>query len=432
MKAFIHDFNGQPAQQITLPEAGRLSVGKAMDENSRHPGKLDYFRVYNADMATAARFRAVYGEEPKELEVTFLTSDPMQVCKTQYELRCGSVKFAYGDGQTFMYWHVDDWSQPDRKGRMLERVVSSEQEQQQFMQEVEEAAKKVGQFKKLRPGSMAQIGWKMRLTLNLWLPGIGVPGTWVFSTGGKATSIKKIVGVFRTVLLAKKTVQFMPFKLRVKLVKGDTMERKQYPMVELIPPSAEVMEVASKYGGQLFEEMFGKVGEGLMEERILAAAARLELQAGTGVNYNAQPVQEPVGDPDALTASMADSYFAGQEGAAESATEPANDQHPTDLPEDKAEPGSFAYCLGRIRRAGTWGMLAERWDEAKEFHAQAAMRQAYAIRAAQLAPTARAIYTLVDTYTELHGNESFTSAVRARVQAKKWKRPEDMPPPNSK
>lgn len=412
MQAFIHDFDQPSGQQITLPEAGRLSVGKK-DEERGHPVKLDYFRVYGADMATVAAFRKRYGEKPTELEVTFLTSDPMQVCRTQYQLRCGSQKYAYGDGQTFMHWHVEDWNQPDRKGRMVQVVVNTAAERDQLMERLEQEAVKVAQFKQMRPATIKQTKWKMRLTLQLYLPGIGVAGTWIFGTGGEATSIKKIVGVFRTVLLSAKTVQFMPFKLRVRIVDGDTMERKKYPMVELIPPSAKAMAVAGQYGAKLFEDLYGKAIVGLTEEQLLAAGERLELQAATGVQYNAAPVQEDVPEPAPLMESMADSYF--EEAPAESSTEAAGEHEP--------EPGTFAWFLKEVRRAATWSLLVERWQEAKKHHAKAALRQAYAIRAAQLAPDATTLYALVDTYTELHQVAAFTDAVKQRKATKGWKRP---------
>jgi hypothetical protein len=210
---FLHQFD-TPQLPVVLPEVGRISVGEFVPGEGQkrgYPKSLDHFRIYKADKATAAAFRAAYGDKPSEIKVSFLSSDPMQVCRTQYEIRCGSVKYAWGDGRVFTRWDP-----AQRKNVAIQ--VNSAAEQNAFMAETEQAAKVAGRAKGLK--SIGEIKWRTSLTLRVWLPDVGVPGTWQFTTGGSATSIQAISGTFRTVLLAAKTVQFLPFRLKVQMHKG--------------------------------------------------------------------------------------------------------------------------------------------------------------------------------------------------------------------
>ena len=84
MKARIQTFTGSvgAAPRISLPEAGRFSVGIFEDQQNR-PRGIDYFRPYQSrgqspeEFAVVEKvFREIYGPEPREIKVSFLDSNP--------------------------------------------------------------------------------------------------------------------------------------------------------------------------------------------------------------------------------------------------------------------------------------------------------------------------------------------------------------------
>ena len=431
MKGRLHSFrNANPGgpPRIETTEAGRFSVG-IYDEEKGHAKSLDYFRIYSGSAEVRALWKKIYGDKPTEIKVSFLDSDPARVCNHSLVLRPGK-RYAWGDGETFTYY-----DRGSRKNKTVE--VKSEEEQSELMTRLELEANdylKASRELKVKEGKQGArlydpkrdyVAWEESLTLRLWLYELGLSQEFIFSTKGKETSIPSIVGVFDTVRYAAKTVQLLPFTLRVRQHNSDNMVVAKYPIVELVPPSANMIGAVGDLGRTLYESYFGGGGRMtvLEEEKALATAEKLRLNPGTGINtLEVRPEDEIDPDPELL--EMADKFFANIEAMPKEIVE-AGGLSTLDVGArvPTANPGSLAFAIQSIVLASTWASAVESWNENQEQHGGSqAYRKAALLRLVSLTQTKKQLDDLVRDWKDFHSDEDFKAAVVARRDKNGWKK----------
>lgn len=374
MRGRIKDFNKKEKAPV-LPEIGRLSVG-IKDPSGGFPRSIDYFRPYGNNVFEA-KFRKVYGAKPSELKIVFLESDASKVCNERLEIRVGSKRFAWTDGETFTWYDASS-----RKN--LEKVVNSQEEQLQTLQSIEALAAKTGK----------STGWKSRLTLRFFLPELETLGVVQFSTGGAASSIKQITGAFDTVLAAAKMVHLIPFKLKVKLHTADNMSGSKYPVITLEPMiQRDLVQQIGNYGNQLFKLLGGgqarnilELTEGEIQEALDKVTDRHkeppeDVQLFTDVEYEDLPGEKEIGAPGAYTGDL--------------------------------EPGSLADDLRRLREASD-NLAADQVHKESNHKTSQAFIVAYFIRKVELASSTKELDDLVRGGKALHTNNNFKNAVIKR------------------
>ncbi len=93
------------AREASFPNIGKLRKGGARPENGKAPGKdLTYFRFDTDDERAAKMFHAVYGDEPKEINVYL----PHQTAEQNFQ--CWQEAYVSGglthrcDGETCVIW----------------------------------------------------------------------------------------------------------------------------------------------------------------------------------------------------------------------------------------------------------------------------------------------------------------------------------------
>lgn len=179
---------------------------------------MDYFR---ADGQYAELFHKELGDTPRSLPIIFLSDDVTECCFERYELRKGSKRYAWGDGETFKAWS-------DAAKGYVE--ITKQQEPglgKRLAMEAGEGGK---------PGE-----WQTMLTLRfLILPLKSVWGCWSFSTKAEASSIPAIVAAYDSVKAIAKTVVGVPFDLTVEMVTSQKPgAASRFPVVKLVPNVGE-------------------------------------------------------------------------------------------------------------------------------------------------------------------------------------------------
>lgn len=233
-------------EHATMPVIGQLKIGEKV-EGKDYPRSLDYFKA-TGDFA--AQFHKQFGDQPTSLMLVFMSDHIDQVCDERYELWKGPKRWGRGDGETFEIWT------PSKD----EYVTKTTSEDPNLM---EKAASHVGE------------PWKARLTLRFFLVEMRAAlGLWEFSTGGEATSIKKIVASFDKVFELAGRVAGIPFQLSVKMVTSKKPgSQSKYPVVDLV--------------GLLGQDSLEKVAalpdgvKTLLTESAIEAASQKALPAGT-------------------------------------------------------------------------------------------------------------------------------------------------------
>lgn len=428
MKGRIFDFNqpqGGPPR-ISIPEAGRFSVGEWVEGQGNrrgHPKSLDYFRIYRGDASVSHLFRETYGEKPTEIKVSFLSSDPARVCRQELELRPGK-KYAWGDGETFVHYDA-------KLKTNVQTIVSSQQEQIELMARLEAEAtdyvrsRRAAQNKPFTTED--EVRWDQSLTLRLWLYELPVAGEFIFRTKGEATSIPSIVGTFDTVLYAAKTVQFLPFSLRVRQHSADNMTGSKYPIVELVPPSAQAIAAVGDLGSELYATIFGDGNRMtvLSEENILEAATGLrQLQAGTGINKIEVRSDPEIAEVDPDLEAAADEFFETILETPRAIVEAGGlEALPSGAKIPTANPGSLAFAIQAMTLAGSWELAKKSWNENQEDHGGSKVyRKTALLRFVSLTRTKSELDALVRDWSEFHPDEDFRAAVKARRDKNGWLR----------
>jgi hypothetical protein len=194
-----------------LPIIGKVRIGdkKQTQGGKEYPISLDYFRATGkyADM-----FHNIYGNQPDQIQVIFISDDDNVSCNEYWEGREKKTGALAGksDGETYDLW--------DYEGQSGYKSTTSKQ--------------KVKDFTKQHG-----IQWSVILTLNFIIPAIkGVFGMWQFQTKGTKSSIESIINTYDGMKQEAGTVVNIPFDLVVKKVEGQKPgEKRVFPVVDLIP-----------------------------------------------------------------------------------------------------------------------------------------------------------------------------------------------------
>lgn len=391
MNARIVDFDDQEGTKMELPIAGRIKVGERTASGGAR--SLDHFIATSDNKIVVGAFGQAYGDKPTELQIVFLNSDPYQVCRQYLELRAGSKKYAWGDGENFMIWD------PAKKANVPIHCGSKD-EARGFMQEALAQVQTMGSTTR---------GWEARLMLRFWLPQVkGVPGEWFFNTGGSKTSVKKIAKIFDLARAGTKgRLHMLPFTLRVTMQKGDTMEPTKYPVVELLPPSAEVIDKVGNLGHQLHASIFGEGGMRVLTEAEILKEARL-LEEAQGGQHNAAPVVVEVPDPDPVTEAKMEVY------------EPEVQATTKDDPDGP----SFQKALERMKKTGTLMAANTEWGDNEEHQGSPAYRKAYVLRVVALTGTEEAFNKSLALWgKEFAQDQDVANAVAQRREKTGWAKP---------
>jgi hypothetical protein len=195
--------------------AGKIKVGEKNEKG--YPVSLDYFK---AEGQFSDMFYQVFEDQPKRIQIAFISDDLTHSCNLRYELRGKDGKlFSRGDGQNFEVLHNGKW------------VFKSAVELASEYGSVEDFKEKAKQYCK------SSKGWETRLILRFIIPKIkGLLGEWQFSTKAEKSSINQIVSAFDQVKENAGTIIMIPFDLVVEKVSGDQYGvKKRYPVVKLIP-----------------------------------------------------------------------------------------------------------------------------------------------------------------------------------------------------
>lgn len=196
--------------EARLPVIGAIRIGeKHRTEGGKEiPRSLDYFR---ADGEKAWLFHKHYGEQPRSVQITFLSDNLYQVAFERWEIRNNGKRWAYGDGEEF---HV--WDEKHGEYRVFYRSDHPDIKE--------------------RVAQKCDGPWRVVLTLRFYILGLPVMGVWQFSTSGNDTSIPQIVSVLNQVQESAGTLQWIPFDMSVKMVKSDKPGSKsRYPVVTVVP-----------------------------------------------------------------------------------------------------------------------------------------------------------------------------------------------------
>jgi len=190
---------------------GKVKVGaKAKNANGKeYPTSLDHFRFTSKQVSRVERIKALLGDKPTSIPITFHSNEINEVCSQRYEIRDkGGRLVAYGDGATdFMESTAKGWDACNKE-----------------------------RFKALT--AVNGNTWKEILILKFVILGYPEIGVWELRTGGKDTSIQQITSTFDLVLEQAGRVTMIPFNLTVQKSKSNRANvNRQYTVINLIPDS---------------------------------------------------------------------------------------------------------------------------------------------------------------------------------------------------
>ena len=208
---------------LDLPEAGRLHIGmKKMGQNGKeYPVSVDYFIPSGK---YAGMFTAALGDKPATIQIIFPDDDPAKVCNERYEYRDNTgALVARGDGQEFEVWNGKKY------------IPVSTEKYPDIMQQICE------KYPTRRGGD----NWDIALTMRFIIPAVrGIIGVWVFSTRGKASSMKNIINSFDGVKMLRGTITNSVFDLSVAFAKSNKPnQNNRYPVVTMIANDLRINEI---------------------------------------------------------------------------------------------------------------------------------------------------------------------------------------------
>lgn len=209
----------EAATNLSLPEVGRLRIGKKSDKG--FPMSVDYFIPTGK---YAELFLKACGEKAQTIQVIFPSDDAGAVCCERWEYRDNSgALVSWGDGEQFYVWDGKKYAPfsavdyPD----IMERIVAK------------------------YPTKKGPDGWEVTLTMQFIVPAVrGVVGVWRFQTKGAASSIKNIRNSFDGVQSMRGTVTGTVFDLSVQFAKSNKPgSNSRYPVVSLVANDTRVEEI---------------------------------------------------------------------------------------------------------------------------------------------------------------------------------------------
>lgn len=223
-----------------FPVVGRIKCGmKAQTADGKeYPKSVDYFI---ADSKYAEQFKAIYGDEPRTIEIAFYSDDEAEVCQNFYELRDSAGKLvARGDGELFSIWSTGKQAYVEKsiseiKGATLES----------FMRDCIEKLPKC-----------AKSEWKEQLKMRFLIPKFkGVYGIWEFRSSGRMSTNRHIVRTFDAVKSQAGFIKFIPFDLQIAMATSQKPENKsRYPVVQIVPHiSNDTMQTLADYGSAFMD-----------------------------------------------------------------------------------------------------------------------------------------------------------------------------------
>lgn len=216
-------YRPEQSSGLDLPEAGRLHIGmKKMGQNGKeYPVSVDYFIPSGK---YAGMFTAALGDKPATIQIIFPDDDPEKVCNQRWEYRdrAGAL-VARGDGQEFEVWNGQKY------------IPVSTEKYPDLMQQI------VAKYPTSRGGD----NWDIALTMRFIIPAVrGIIGVWVFSTRGKASSIKNIINSFDGVKMLRGTITNSVFDLSVAFAKSNKPnQNNRYPVVTMIANDLRINEI---------------------------------------------------------------------------------------------------------------------------------------------------------------------------------------------
>lgn len=208
---------------LELPEAGRLHIGKKqIGQNGReYPVSVDWFIPSGK---YAGMFTAALGEKPQTIQIIFPDDDPAKVCNERYEYRDNAgALVARGDGVNFEVWNGQKY------------IPVSAEKYPDIMKTICEKY----------PTRRGAENWDIALTMRFIIPAVrGIIGVWVFSTRGKASSIRNIRESFDGVKLLRGTVTNSVFDLSVSFAKSNKPnQNNRYPVVTMIANDRRIEQI---------------------------------------------------------------------------------------------------------------------------------------------------------------------------------------------
>ena len=208
---------------LELPEVGRLHIGmKKMGQNGKeYPVSVDYFIPSGK---YAGMFTAALGDKPATIQIIFPDDDPEKVCNQRWEYRDNAgALVARGDGQEFEVWNGKKY------------IPVSTEKYPDIMQQICEKY----------PTRRGADNWDIALTMRFIIPAVrGIIGVWVFSTRGKASSIKNIINSFDGVKMLRGTITNSVFDLSVAFAKSNKPnQNNRYPVVTMIANDLRINEI---------------------------------------------------------------------------------------------------------------------------------------------------------------------------------------------
>lgn len=201
-----------------LPRVGSLKVGRKSEKG--YPQSVDWFIPTGK---YAPLFTKAYGEKPQTVQIVFMSDDPEQVCREEYEYRDDEGKrIAWGDGETFMVWNGEKYVE-----------VSAEK-----YPNVMEAVQQRHPTRRTRNGDD---GWTVTLTLLFALPMVrGIAGLWQFVTKGTASSIPNIRDAFDAMQQMRGEVKGIVWDMTVQFAVSQAPGSKsRFPVVSIVPNESE-------------------------------------------------------------------------------------------------------------------------------------------------------------------------------------------------
>lgn len=215
---------GKVAQGATLPEIGKIKIGEKRKNASgkEYPVSLEYFR---ATGNFANQFTQIFGKEPKELHVAFVSDNLEEACYERFESWDKGKRYGYGNGQTFTIWD-------QAKGEYVKGLGAKDPK-------------------------VRALKWDRTLTLRFVLLKMkGILGYWSFQTKAKEVTIPSVIKSFDMVREKAGTIVGFPFSLTIEKRSSFTPGvARTYPVVSLIPNfTEETIESVREYieaGGDL-------------------------------------------------------------------------------------------------------------------------------------------------------------------------------------
>ena len=196
----------------SLPEIGKIKIGEKATsaKGTEYPKALDYFKPTGT---FANEFTKLFGQQPRKLNICFISDDINEVCNQRFECWDGGKRWGFGDGESFTVW---DKTANAGKGAYAENVLPTDPR-------------------------VKSLKWDEMLTLRFVLLEMkGIMGYWRFETKAKAVTIPSIVKSFDLVRERAGSIIGFPFTLMVeKKIGYNPGEAKSYPVVTLVPNFTE-------------------------------------------------------------------------------------------------------------------------------------------------------------------------------------------------